>query len=75
MAFLRIQGNQRHKQCFVNPLCFQHFIAVFQQLALHVHAQAGQQDFLIREIFLTLGAEIKHLFNGSKRAFHNFGPH
>ncbi|SAF06436.1 Uncharacterised protein [Enterobacter cloacae] len=70
MVFLRLKRNQRHKQRLVNPLRFQHLVTIFQQLTLHVHAQAGQQDLLIREVLMTTGAELKHLFNGRKRTIH-----
>ncbi|CSG32328.1 Uncharacterised protein [Shigella sonnei] len=57
MVFLRLQRNQRHKQRLVNPLSLQHFIAVLQQLALHVHAKTSQKDLLIRKIFVAAGAK------------------
>ncbi|EGT5711050.1 hypothetical protein AGJ35_08145 [Cronobacter dublinensis subsp. dublinensis] len=35
-----------------------------------MHAQASQQDFLIRKILVATGAKFKHLFNGRKRTIH-----
>jgi hypothetical protein len=35
-----------------------------------VHTEAGEQNLLEREIFVTAGAELEHLLNGSKRTIH-----
>ncbi|SVM48980.1 Uncharacterised protein [Klebsiella pneumoniae] len=70
VVFLRLKRDQRHKQCLVNPLRFQHLVTVFQQLSLHMHAKAGEQNFLKRKVFVTAGAELEHLLNGSKRTIH-----